>query len=34
MLFRAESPPALEEWEQQQMIAETSYCARDNVRMR
>jgi hypothetical protein len=33
-LFRAESPPTLEEWEHQQMIVETTCCARKNVRMR
>ena len=33
-LFRAESPPALEEWKHQQMIVETTCCARENVRMR
>jgi hypothetical protein len=33
-LFRAESPPTLEEWEHQQMIVDTTCCARKNVRMR
>jgi hypothetical protein len=33
-LFRAESPPALEAWEHQQMIVETTCCARANLRMR
>src|SRR5882672_1211992 len=32
--FRAESPPALEEREHQQMIVETTCCARENARMR
>ena len=34
VFFRAEAPPALEEWEHQQMIVETTCCARENVRMR
>jgi hypothetical protein len=33
-LFRAGSPPALKEWEHQQMIVETTCCARESVRMR
>jgi hypothetical protein len=33
-VFAPKSPPTLEDWEHQQMIVETTFCARENVRMR